>query len=122
VETCWDVHWLPQLSFVEPNMWESINFVGRVENIEEDGNALLRRIGAYEDFAEGWGPYQNESLFAKSHAHHNTNAGGKNRRDYVDSEAIERRLLEYYREDYEHPVMNFTKPVSWDRLMGPPGS
>lgn len=49
---------------MEPRFYSSLNFVGRYDNVARDAQALLERIGAWEEFGkDGWGLLGNESIF-----------------------------------------------------------
>jgi len=116
---CDDNHWKPQSRRMSATSWKAINFVGHLDRLMEDGHALLRRLGAFEEFgAEGWGP-SNGPIFQRNTAKHATSAHDKMEEFYrPDNPEIETLVLQHYRADYEHPVMNFTKPERWDQLMG----
>ena len=116
---CHDDHWALQSSRMRPATWKFINFVGHLEDLREDAHRLLRRIGAFEKFGrDGWGPNQNASIFETNGAIHATLAHQK-LEDYFgkDKGETERLVLEHYRSDYEHAIMNLSKPEGWERVM-----
>ena len=116
---CPDPHWGPQSRRMTESSWKMINFVGHLGTLQEDGHALLNRIGAFEEFGvDGWGP-QNGKIFETNFVKHATSAKKKATRFYHSNfSEPETLVLQHYRKDYEHPIMNMTKPESWERLMG----
>jgi len=116
MKRCRDPHWEPQSNRMHAKTWKSINFVGHFEDLQRDGHALLHKISGFEEFGrEGWGP-GNGTIFQTNFAGHATSAGSKTELFYSKNE-VELAVLKYYRSDYEHPIMNMTKPASWEKLM-----
>ena len=128
MKDCPNGHWLPQSHRIRRKYMQQINFVGRLETVQDDAQRLLRRIGAWEDFGQsGWGPNQTDAIFAtrispndattmtgeqKKAAflgqHHATFASTKLKQHIPPT--LYPKLLEYYREDYENPLFHFTIP------------
>jgi hypothetical protein len=111
LESCNDPHWRPQRQRLPDIAWDRINFVGHFSNLREDAQSMLERIGAWEEFgASGW---PGGSIFEINSVQHKTSSG-----DYIDemfTPKLESTVYWFYREDYEHPVMNFTKPPNFPR-------
>jgi len=107
---CPDNHWSPQTKRMHINNWQLINFVGNFDHLKEDAHTLLKRIGAYEEFgAHGWGK-DNGAIFESNLSHHATDTQQTWEHYFVHSPQLLRFAVEYYAMDYEHPVLNFTKP------------
>lgn len=112
VQKCPNSHWMPQARRMEPKYWPFINFVGHLESIQEDSKLLLDKLGVWEAFgASGWGD-DNAALFAPvfdgNGRLHATNASSKLGK-YFTTHALVASVEEFYREDYENPIMNMTK-------------
>ena len=116
---CPDAHWALQSKRMTESSWKMINFVGHLRTFQQDGHALLNRIGAFEEFGlEGWGPH-NGKIFETNFVKHATSAKNKTNTFYHSNfSEVETLVLQHYRKDYEHPIMNMMKPESWERLMG----
>jgi hypothetical protein len=116
MKQCKDPHWNPQyyrLSRPKQN-WKFINFAGKFENNQADTHRLLKKIGAFEEFgAHGWS-YDKEnnnktlSVFETNLAGHKTGSGKKMNEHYTAK--VRQLVLDYYRQDYDHELFNFTKP------------
>lgn len=119
MKQCWDPHWALQSKRMKESSWKLINFVGNLGTLQQDGHALLNQIGAFEEFGlEGWGPH-NGTIFETNLAEHATSARDKTHTFYHSNYSeVETLVLQHYRKDYEHPIMNMKKPESWERLMG----
>jgi Sulfotransferase family len=112
IHTCDDAHWRPQWRRMEEKYWPYINFVGRMENLQEDARRLLQNVGAWEKYGRtGWGAKGKDSIFQ-------TAAGGMGRfhatdatnklKFYLKTPELERLVEQFYADDYNHSVMNFT--------------
>lgn len=90
---------------MEEKYWPYINFVGHMENMSHDAEALLRRVGAWEQFgASGWGTNKTERIFeGPSGRQHATNATEKLKQYLTPSD--EQILDRWYAPDYNHSVM-----------------
>jgi hypothetical protein len=131
---CCDPHWKRQSSRVKPSdHWTYINFVGHFETLAMDTKRLLLQLKnhnnprpeekekegqhevelddqAWRSYgASGWGVHGNESIFAKNTGvKHETKAYGKLQR-YYNSPLVERLVEDFYREDYDHVLFNFSR-------------
>jgi hypothetical protein len=109
IHTCHDSHWVPQHYRLPPRLWKYVNFVGKFENVQEDANRLLQRIGAWEEYGStGWGADGNLSIFQKGETTqtHVTNSQTKIWQWYTP--ALERKVEAFYAMDYANPIFNFT--------------
>lgn len=141
LKQCRDPHWTPQARRLRPRNWDYVTFVGRFEHVQDDAERLLKHIGAWDEFgASGWGGgsggeqhNNNESLFETNTARHQTSSDGSMEEYYhhhhnKDDPAstivvdVERLVLEYCRVDYDHPVLNFTKPKNYHLYFGGTGA
>jgi hypothetical protein len=118
MQTCEDAHWRPQDRRMEAKYWPYINFVGRMENVADDAEILLKSVGIWDQFGKsGWGQHGNVSIFG-------TKAGGAGRihatharerlRVHYNTPQLERDVDSYYASDYANPVLNFTKLHLYD--------
>jgi hypothetical protein len=113
---CPDPHWRPQAKRVARTVWKQINFVGRFEHLYEDSKRLLEQIGAWDDYgASGW---EEGAIFESNTAAHQTSSSastnhisssGSGSSQLYTPEVLE-IFYDKFRKDYEHPVLNFTKP------------
>ena len=65
-ETCHNGHWEPIANRIDSKYWKYINYMGKMENLAEDGTRLLKRLGndVWETYGQsGWGMYGNSSVF-----------------------------------------------------------
>ncbi len=111
MKQCDDPHWRPQALRMERENWKIINFVGHFETIQDDTRRLLERIGAYEEYGRtGWGKGENKnaSIFQRNLANHKTGAGDKMNSHYTPE--LKRFMMEYYQQDYDLEIFNFTPP------------
>jgi hypothetical protein len=110
---CEDPHWQPQHKrLAQPQNWKFINFVGHFERLQRDSRQLLDRIGAYDEFgSNGWGPFQNQSFLERNFASHATSSRAHVERMYTPE--LKRLVLEFVQGDYEHEILNFTKPAGY---------
>eukprot|EP00980_Cylindrotheca_fusiformis_P014594 scaffold3955_cov160-Cylindrotheca_fusiformis.AAC.14 len=111
IHTCHDDHWALQSRRVEPKYWKYINFVGHLETMAEDGERLLRKIGAWDLYgSSGWGPYGNASMFDRlSQKSQNHFTGSESKAKNLYSPALERQVEQFYFEDYASPIFGFQK-------------
>jgi hypothetical protein len=107
IHNCSDPHWDAQSYRMEPKYWKYINFVGHVENIQEDGTKLLKRIGAWDDYgAAGWGRNGTSTIFGTAEDQsHSTWSQWRVWQWYTP--AIERQVEAFYAADYESPLFQF---------------
>lgn len=107
IRDCRSPHWDPQWQRMEPDFWEVINFVGKIENIEEDSRRLLEKIGAWDAVGKsGWGPNGEDPIFNKNEYPIDLEVLGS----YTP--VVDRRVEEFYKEDYGNNLFSFTKKVS----------
>lgn len=108
IQTCFDPHWDPQSLRMEQKYWQYITFVGHFETLNQDGPALLKRIGAWEKYGlNGWGKYDNDTLF-KSKAVHQTHVTDSSSKIWQWlTPSLERKIESYYADDYNHPLFGF---------------
>ena len=109
---CDNAHWRPQWKRMEEKYWPYINFVGRMETIQDDAERLLKKVGAWDMYGKsGWGSSGKDSIFqAKAGGvgrHHATNA--KNKLKSYFTPDLEMLVDQFYAGDYEHSILNFTK-------------
>lgn len=104
-----DSHWMPQTERIDAPFWNSINFVGNFDSLQQDSRELLEKVDAWDDYgASGWGPSHNESIFSKgTHARHKTGSSQYFAQFYNDSE-LQEMALDLYHKDYSNPVFHFT--------------
>ena len=75
---CRDPHWAPQHKRMKATNWNTINFIGHMDTLQEDAHNLLKKIGAFDAFSGGWGP-DNGTIFETNFVEHATSAKEKNR-------------------------------------------
>jgi hypothetical protein len=115
---CPDPHWRAQSEILSsPANYKFINFVGHFEKKKEDTHALLRKIGAFEEFgASGWetdkkpkNTTKSLAIFEINHAVHQT--GSSNKVDSLYTDELRKLVYDFYRKDYEFEIFNFTRPI-----------
>lgn len=111
MKQCRDPHWSPQSKRMDkPSNWQFINFVGHFENRMADTHALMRRIGAFDDFAFGWDKTNSSlAIFESNTALHKTGSSKKMDEHYTD--LVRKRVFEHYKGDYQLELFNFTSPL-----------
>lgn len=111
IQTCGDVYWEPQSKRMESKYWPYINFVGYLEHLDEDGPALLKRIGALELYGTtGWGKSGTAGMF-------DNDVSTVTSSYMVPTATVEEwltpslshKLEHYYADDYSNPVFRFDK-------------
>ena len=122
MKQCRDFHWTPQSHRISRKYLQQVNFIGRMETMQQDTERLLRRIGAWEQY----GTHSTSTMTTTRNAthasnftqprhagqHHSTGASSKLAQHITPK--LYQQLLEYYRVDYENPYFNFTPPnLSW---------
>ncbi|KAL3921940.1 MAG: hypothetical protein SGILL_002479 [Bacillariaceae sp.] len=107
---CNDKHWRPQSQRMFPQNWKFLNFIGRMDNLHEDAKNLLERVGAWNEFgSNGWGKYQNMSMFERARSD-STNTHSKDRVAQFYTPELKKKALEYLKGDYENEWLNFQLP------------
>ena len=100
-ETCHNGHWEPITNRIDSKYWKYINYMGKMENLAEDGTRLLKRLGndVWETYGQsGWGKYGNSSMFDKPNQIHVTGANDKLLQWYTRE--TERMVEERFAKDY----------------------
>ena len=93
---------------MEPKYWKYINFVGRMESINEDTEKLLKRVGAWDEYGKmGWGPHHNASMTRTSGSYQSHNTGSSSKIYQWFTPEKERMLEKFYADDYENQVFDF---------------
>eukprot|EP00533_Pseudo-nitzschia_delicatissima_P006933 CAMPEP_0116089328 /NCGR_PEP_ID=MMETSP0327-20121206/6368_1 /TAXON_ID=44447 /ORGANISM="Pseudo-nitzschia delicatissima, Strain B596" /LENGTH=380 /DNA_ID=CAMNT_0003580515 /DNA_START=131 /DNA_END=1273 /DNA_ORIENTATION=- len=111
MKQCKDPHWGPQSKRMDkPSNWQFINFVGHFENRKADTHALMRRIGAFDEYGFGWDK-SNKSLaiFETNTALHKTGSSQKMEQHYT--KLVRKRVFEHYKGDYQLELFNLTSPL-----------
>jgi hypothetical protein len=110
---CGEPHWRPQGERMDRQFFATLNFVGHMETSAVDVKALLKNIGAWNNFGKsGWGQDGNESVFASRRGVLHATSKGRNAsprrlREYFTKELEEEVELIYY-SDYQIPQLNLT--------------
>ncbi|KAL7565636.1 hypothetical protein ACA910_018996 [Epithemia clementina (nom. ined.)] len=66
-------HWRPQSKRISQKYLQHVNFIGRLETVQQDSETLLRRIGAWEKFGRtGWGVNRTDRIFLPLALGHNS--------------------------------------------------
>mmetsp|Transcript_12079 Transcript_12079/g.17616 ORF Transcript_12079/g.17616 Transcript_12079/m.17616 type:complete len:333 (-) Transcript_12079:275-1273(-) len=94
-QNCQDYHWGLQSETLDEKWWPYINFVGYMHSLSEDARKLLKSLTSVNDGITawervgktGWGKVGNDGFMQINLAFHATDANKK--------------LLEYYNEEYE---------------------
>ena len=117
IVVCDQPHWRPQGKRMESKFFATINFVGHMESIHEDGRHLLQSIGAWDRFGKhGWGGVDGTSeLFADFSTAATSSSSSKSSTTLVDLLAPEFRqpyvqvIVNYfYQSDYTNEKLNLT--------------
>lgn len=85
-------------------MWELMDFVGSFANVHDDTKALLRIIGAWDEFGTGWGKNGTEEIFGKTKTKHAT--GSSSRFDEFFTKEFEKEIEKRYALDYYHEAIS----------------
>ena len=124
MKQCGDGHWTPQSHRISNKYLQQVNFVVRMETMQQETERLLRRIGAWEEYGTHdtrptttTTSTTNSSITGTQPArragqNHATGASSKLAQHITPK--LYQELFEYYRVDYENPYFNFTPPnLSW---------
>jgi hypothetical protein len=111
-ERCDDEHWRAQNARLDSKFWPYMDFVGHVENSAADAQALLTRVGAWDEFgASGWGTDGTSAIFQSKGSGgagtHATWSQWKVWQWYTPE--IEQQVEDFFRADFENPLFNFTR-------------
>jgi hypothetical protein len=115
IQGCNSTQWEPQWHRMEKKYWKYINFIGKIDNVEEDSKRLLKQIGAWDAIGKsGWGADGSETMFTKDghELDHVRTALG------IYSPVVDRLVETFYRDDYDNKIFNFTKKVSTFKSSG----
>ena len=105
-KVCRDAHWQPMHERLDLKYLPLIDFVGSMDNQQDDARHLLQTIGAWEDFgASGWGINGTEQIFqSKSSVTHATSSSASNAWDRMKkyyTPELERAVEERFAGDYD---------------------
>ena len=105
-KVCRDEHWIPMNERLDSKYLPLIDFIGSMDNQQEDAKRLLQIIGAWDDFgASGWGVNGTEQIFqSKSTVTHATSSNASdawNRMNKYYTPELERAVEERYAGDYD---------------------
>ncbi|CAB9497593.1 carbohydrate [Seminavis robusta] len=110
VKWCPDEHWKPQSERMEAKYFQTIDFVGHLENAHNDTRRLLERIHGWEEFGKfGWGKGGDHSIFQSPR-----DAGGHATWSQWEiwkwyNQRLERKVEIFYSKDYSNPLFAFEK-------------
>ena len=95
-----DPHWMPQYMVANlAKFLPCINFVGNFSRLQEDSRALLKKVGAWEQFGRtGWGAERKEAMFESNIAKNRTVASSQVTERY--SANLLARIKTAYDNDY----------------------
>jgi len=106
---CIDPHWMPQTEIIGAKYLPYINFVGRLENVQQDSERFLKKIGAWESCGkQGWG-LEGNAPFAQSKMkgqHAATEASKKIDQYYTPD--LETKVEKMYECDYSNNIFRLT--------------
>jgi hypothetical protein len=107
IHHCRDPHWASQSRRMERQYWPYLNFMGHIEDAQEDTKRLLQTLGGWESYgASGWGQDGTEPIFASTGTvRHQTGASDKLREYYTDE--TERMVEDLTWEDFQNPLFDF---------------
>jgi len=136
IGNCRNDHWFPQSQRVDDKFWPLVNFVGRMDALQQDAEALLRRVRAWDEYgATGWGSSGNDPVFqpdaadGRGHASrvstrsqistyyfyddiNDSTSGYPNRKKKKFSRDLYDNVYKYYEADYNHPVLGLQKKTT----------
>ena len=121
MKQCADFHWTPQSHRISHKYMQQVNFIGRMETMQQDTERLLRRIGAWEEYGTSTTTPKTSTSMTNSSNPTRHPAVGRNHATGASSKLAQhitpklyQQLMEYYRVDYKNPYFNFPKPNgSW---------
>ena len=127
MKRCGDEHWVPQSNRISNKYMRQVNFIGRMETMQQDSERLLRRIGAWKQYGTHSTSTTTTNITIPSsaktsyigtnkprHAGQSHATGASSKMVQHITPKLYQELLEYYRVDYENPYFNFTKPnMTW---------
>ncbi len=99
----------PQSRRMEDKYWKYINFIGRMETINDDTERLLKHVGAWEKYGKsGWGQKKNHSITQEAGGSQSHTTGASSKIYQWFTPETERLVEDFYKEDYANIVFNFT--------------
>jgi len=112
-----DLHWVPQSDQLDDKFWSKINFVGHMEALERDTQALWERIGyrTGKNGSEGDDKKEQQQQTEQGDGgegggqHHSTGSHDR-MKTYYDTKDLFDRVTELYKGDYTHPLFGFSMP------------
>jgi len=111
METCYSSHWAPLVDRIDDKWWPYINFVGSLENVEDDSKRLLDQVGAWDDIgSDGWGGHDGQDrIFASNKDAY------RNAREMIGvyTPQVGRMLDKYYSADYSSRHFKFKSKGVW---------
>ena len=82
---------------MDPHYYEQQDFVGHFEQAQRDAKALLKRIGAWDEYGRtGWGTSGGDAIFAE-----------KSNPEMIQASEITKMYPRYYKGDKEKIADNF---------------
>ena len=111
---CLNDHWNPQYSMIDAKWWDTINFVGYLDNVFDDAKKSLQsitfiedRMPAWEQYRRtGWGYNGTGTFMQRDTASHATNAHDKLRSYYTRED--EQFVEKYLSGEWNHSAYHFT--------------
>ena len=106
IHVCDRPHWRPQGKRMESKYFDTINFVGHMETMQQDAHRLLLRVGAWDEYGRtGWtDAFGNGSLFFNISSHDTWNCSFPGMKPCYGKVGVNY----FYRSDYENPKLNLT--------------
>ena len=99
----------PQSHRMEDKYWKYINFVGKMDTINEDTERLLKQVGAWDEYgSSGWGPKKDMSMTQAAGGSQSHTTGASSKIFQWFTPETERLVEAFYKEDYTNPAFNFT--------------
>ena len=122
-EVCHDAHWQPMHERLDSKYLPLIDFVGSMDNQQDDARRLLQTIGAWEGYgASGWGVNGTEQIFqSKSSVNHATSSSASHAWDRLNkyyTPELERAVEERFSGDYDsfhlpRKRIDFQHEIEW---------
>jgi len=113
-------HWMPMYDQIDEKWWPYINFIGKIQDLNEDATRLLKSIKSEKDGISAWdrwgttgwgGDERNceikhtQSFLERNDARHETDAHEKLRKYYTPE--LEIFVEEQYKNDFNNPYFDF---------------
>jgi len=113
---CHDDHWRAQSLRLDPTdptsrLWQSINFVGHMERIQEDSKRLLQQIGAWETYGgTGWDRDGRNAIFETTESVSHKSGAAKRLSQYYTPQLV-REIDRRYAIEYQNPVLGLVQTI-----------